>query len=268
MGPSLGRMTAAYIDDVDWGLTGLDENSVFSQNNDGRALGDRARFDVASLQRFLGTLGHDDGAYSTVTTAQQAYSTSMLNAHLPTLVADGRVKSTPSEGIVRVGSQLQGIMDRAWVDEYKAKGDELDARFNASVDKRAERQQMIAGLITSGFFAFMPEPEEGIGATVVPLATDTVHDQIDGQIEQNIGAYADSQHRSLADVRQGKASDVYNAGQRASWIPADQLVNGNRLEGWDRDQLGSLDESLKQAQELGYDTGSLAQEQAGNLAVP
>jgi hypothetical protein len=268
LAPSLGRMTAAYIDDVDWGLTGDETLNVFSEDDGGRAHGDRANFSQDNLEGFLGTLGHNDDAYRIVTNAQQAYSTSVLNAHPPRFDSNGEITSTDAQTTVRVGAQLQGIMDRAWVEQYKADGKQQDEKFNEQVDKRAERQQMITGLITGGAFAFVPEAEGGIRATVVPLATDAVHDQIDGQIEQNIGDYSDSQHRSLDDVRQGKASEVYLAGRKASWIPANQLVHGSRLNGWSKDQLESLNEILHSAQETGYSAGSLTQEQGGNLAVP
>lgn len=264
---SLARMTAAYINDVDWGLNGRGSHNVYATDNDGRTQGDRAHFDTANLQRFLGTLGHDDGAYSTVTSAQQAYTTSMLNAHLPTLDSEGQVNNVDAATLIRTGAQLQGIMDRSWVDQYKTKGDALDAKFNDSVDKRAERQQMIAGVVTGGLFAFVPEPEEGLRATLIPLATETAQGEIDSQIEQNISDYADSQHRHLADVRQGTASNVYYAGQQASWIPADRLVNGHRLSGWSETQLDALNESLRQAKDTGYNAGSLAQDQGGNLPV-
>lgn len=267
IGPSLGRMTAAYIDDVDWGVDGDNPYSVYSGTKSGRSPGDRARFDPGNLDRFLGTIAHDDSAYTSVTNAQQAYTTSMLNAHPPTIDKNGEVNSTDSENAIRIGAQLQGIMDRGWADEYKAKGDKADADFNESVDKRSERQQMIAGLITGGVFAFAPEPESGIGATIVPLVTDDVHDQIDDQIGKNIGDYSDTQHRNLADVRQGKASAVYNAGNQASWTPGHQLLNGDGLKGWNIEQKKRLAESLTQAQSIGYSKGSLAQEQGGNLPV-
>lgn len=265
--PSLARITAAYIDDVDWGLDGPDNFSLFANSHAKRARDDRALFDTANLQRFLGTIGRDDDAYRIVTNAQQAYTTSLLNAYPPRLDSDGQVKSSDTESVVRIGAQLQGIMDRAWVDQYKADGDQKDQKFNERLDKRAERQQMITALVTGGIFAFAPEPEEGFRATVVPLVTEDTQDWIDEQIGQNIEDYAESQHRNLSDVRQGKASDVYAAGRLASWIPVSQLLNARHVNGWSPGQLRQLDESLKQAQETGYSTGSLTQEQGGNLPV-
>lgn len=265
IGPSLGRITAAYIDDVDWGLDDDNDLSVYSGTSSGRSPKDRAHFDGAHLETFLGTLAHDDDAYTSVTNAQQAYTTSVLHAHPPTIDKNGEVRSTDSQNAIRIGAQLQGIMDRGWIDEYKAKGDKADADFNESVDKRSERQQMVAGLITGGVFAFAPEPESGIGATIVPLVTDDVHDQIDDQISKNIGDYSDSQHRNLADVRQGKAAGVYHAGRQGSWVPAQQLVDDGHSKGWSNDQLKQLNSALRQAQLVGYDTGSLDQEQGGNL---
>ncbi len=222
---------------------------------------------MTDLERFLGTIGRDDVAYRTVTNAQQAYTTSLLSKHPPHLDEDGNPVGTEAATTIRIGAHLQGILDRAWVDQYKADGAAQDRKFNDRVDKRAERQQMLAGVVTAGAFSFVPEAEEGLRATIVPLASDTANDELDSQIAQNISDYADSQHRNLDDVRQGKASEIFAAGREASWIPARQLLNASRLLSWTPAQKAALDESLQTAQETGYDTGSLTQEQGGNLAV-
>lgn len=263
--PSLARITAAYIDDVDWGLTGNDSLNVFAEARGGRSHDDRARFGQANLERFLGAIGRDDDAYRILTNAQQAYTTSLLESFPPLLDLNGEVASTNAESAVRIGAELQGIMDRAWVEQYKADGAQKDQQFNERVDNRVGRQQMIAGLITSGAFAFVPEAGAGFGATIVPLVADAANEKIDSQIEQNLNDYAESQHRNLADVRQGRASGVYYAGRQASWIPADKLITGDRLQGWTRDQLLRLNESLRSAHSDGYNSGTLTQEQGGDL---
>ena len=135
----------------------------------------------------------------------------MLNAHPPTLDSNGEVVSTNPETVVRIGAELQGIMDRALgrrstrptgarqdAEVQRASG---QARGTAADDRRAS-----SPAAPSPSF---PKPRAGSAPRSSRWLTDAVHDEVDGQIEQNIGDYSDSQHRNLDDVRQGKASEVY-----------------------------------------------------------
>ncbi|WP_433892353.1 hypothetical protein [Streptomyces sp. CA-111067] len=268
IGKSLGRMTAAYIDDVDWGLYDTtDGNSIFSRVNGRENQLERARFNGDSLRRFLGTISHDDDAYRTVTNAQQAYTTSALVAHPAGRSAYGEPEFSDAKGAIRIGAELQGIMDRSWADQFTATKVASEQDFNDQLDKRAETQQKIAGLLTAGVFAFAPAPEDGLGATIIPLATDQSKGEMDGRIQQSISNYAESQHRELADVRQGQTARFYDAGRAASLLPVHRFLDDPRYNTWTSEQQSKLSEELHEAQQTGYNAGSLNQQLSGNLPV-
>jgi hypothetical protein len=81
------------------------------------------------------------------------------------------------------------------------------------------------------------------------------------------GSRPDRRTDRAEHVRQGTASKVYYAGQEASWIPAGRIVNPQILKGWNEHQLESLNERLTQAKDVGYNTGSQEQGEAGNGPV-
>ncbi|MFI7342250.1 hypothetical protein ACIBUY_30460 [Streptomyces sp. NPDC050085] len=264
---SLGRIGAAYIDDLDWGLDDDDKRSVYAQDGTGRTMDERAHMKSSDVRGFLGTLGQDPEAYAKVGTAQQVYTTSVLHGHPPTLDANGVVHSAAAETAVRTGAEVQGIIDQSRADQLEAEGAAKEAEYNKAVDDQTARNQAIAGAIVGGAFAFMPEPETGAGALLVPIAADTVEGQVSGQIEQNIGDYGESQHRQLGDVRQGESKRIYDAGFTSSWEPGRKTLQGLDGDQWKGDPYYQIRENLKNAQETGYNSGSHAQQQAGNLPV-
>jgi hypothetical protein len=267
IGKSLGRMTAAYIDDVDWGLYDTaDANSVFARGTH-RNRDERSRFNGDNLRRFLGTIAEDDDAYKAVTNAQQAYTTSILTALPVTRTPGGGLAMINAKAAIRINAELQGIMDRGWADQFTATKVASEQDFNDRLDKRAETQQKIAGLLTAGVFAFAPAPEDGLGATIIPLATDQTKGEMDGRIQQSISSYAESQHRELSDVRQGQTARFYEAGRAASLLPVHRVLADPQYKKWTSEQQAQLSEELREAQQTGYNAGSLYQQQSGNLPV-
>jgi hypothetical protein len=264
---SLGRISAAYIDDIDWGLDDNDKRSVFAEDGTGRTLHDRAHFRASDARGFLGTLGQDPDAYAQVGTAQQVYTTSVLDAHPPTIDDNGAVHSAAAETAVRTGAEVQGIIDQARADQHGAEGAAKEQEYNDAVDKRTERNKAIAGMIVGGAFSFVPEPETGAAATIVPILSDTASEHLTSHIEDNLDNYGESQHRQLADVRQGDSKRIYDAGFTSSWEPGRHLLTGLDSHTWNDDSYYQIRENLKNSQTTGYNSGSHAQQEAGNLPV-
>ncbi|MFE2495959.1 hypothetical protein [Streptomyces scopuliridis] len=267
---SLARIGAAYVDDLNWGLDGSeDDRSLFADplHGGGRTVEERARFDTGDTKRFLGTLGQNEDAYKIMGSAQQVYTTSMLDANPPVIEPNGDVSATDAETAIMKGAEVQGILDRAWGDQLTADGAKAEADYNASVDARTERDKAIIGAITGTAFSFVPEPASGAAAVVVPIVTGQVEDQLTSQIESNLDAYGESQHRNLADVRQGKVSAIYDAGVQSSWQPGRSVLEGFDPDRRYPDEYRELKQAFQTAQTTGYASGSQAQEFGGNLPV-
>ncbi|MEU6510630.1 hypothetical protein [Streptomyces sp. NPDC046942] len=264
---SLSRIGSAYIDDLNWSMDDDDKRSVFAQDGTGRSMGERAHLQASDTRGFLGTLGQDPKAYAQIGAAQQVYTTSVLDAHQPTVDSHGVVHSAAAETAVRTGAEVQGIIDQSRADQSTAEGAAKEAAYNAAVDQRIGRQKEIAGAIVGGAFSLIPEPESGLASTIVPIATESTQDQVTSHIEENLDKYGESQHRQLADVRQGDRKAIYDAGFTSSWEPGRHALE--RLNGstWHGDAYYQVRENLKNAQATGYTAGSNAQQEAGNLPV-
>ncbi|MGW2745704.1 hypothetical protein [Streptomyces sp. NPDC001450] len=265
---SLSRIGSAYIDDLDWSMDDDDTRSIFAQDGTGRFSDERAHIHASDARGFLGTLGQDPKAYAQIGAAQQVYTTSVLDAHPPIVDHNGVVHSAAAETAVRTGAEVQGIIDQSRADQVTAEGQAKEAEYNKAVDERIARQKEIAGALVGGAFSFVPEPETGLASTIVPLASENVQDQVSSHIEDNLDKYGESQHRQLADVRQGDRKAIYDAGYTSSWEPGRRVLENLHGSGWKSDDAYyQIRDNLKSAQATGYSAGSQAQQEAGNLPV-
>ena len=264
---SLSRIGASYIDDINWGLDDDDKRSVFAQDGTGRTPDQRAHFQASDVRGFLGTLGQDPEAYTRIGLAQQVYTTSVLDSHPPFIDDNGEVHSAAAETAVSTGAEVQGIIDQSRADQSEAEGAAKEKEYNEKMDKHMKNQQAIAGAIVGGAFSLLPEADSGAAAVLVPIATDNTEEQISSRIEDNLEKYGENQHRQLVDVRQGQSKRIYDAGFLSSWEPGRKVLAGLDDGTWRGDSYYEVRENLKNAQETGYNSGSHAQQQAGNLPV-
>ncbi|MCX4586722.1 DUF6571 family protein [Streptomyces sp. NBC_01481] len=269
IGDSLGRIGAAYIDDINWGLNGGADKSLYALDNGGRAnLDERAHFDRDALTPFLSTLGQDPDAYADLGTAEQAYTTSMIEKYPPTM-KDGVLDSVDTETALRTGAEVQGILDTSRAEEIKADGAAADEKYNKAIDARIERDKMIAGLATGGMFSLVPTPGAGAAATVIPIVADGAEGITGGLIEANLDKYAESQHRDNAGKYHGEAKGVFERGYEASWQPAYSLLErADASSDWPDKDYRVLQETLMRAQDVGYGAGSGNEEKLGQLPTP
>ncbi|MFC4470020.1 hypothetical protein ACFPH6_36920 [Streptomyces xiangluensis] len=272
IGDSLGSIGAAYIDDINWAMDGNADKSLFAMDNGERSsVADRAHFNTGDLSvtKFLSTVGQDPDGYAQITTAQQAYTTSLVNEYPPSIQSDGDVDSTRAETAIRTGAELQGITDRSRAEEVRVGQEEADKKYNDAIDARAEQHKMIAGLATGGLFSMAPEPSTGYAATVVPIVGEGVEGVVGGMIEKNIDEYAESQHRDNSEQGHTETNKVYDKGYHASWQPGySVLTDANKSDAWSTDQYQYLSQELRTAHQLGYTSGSQMQQNVGSLPTP
>ncbi|NUK08042.1 hypothetical protein HRW18_08470 [Streptomyces lunaelactis] len=271
IGDSLGRIGAAYIDDINWGMNGGHDKSLYALDNGGRAnLGERAHFDNGDLgvTKFLSTLGQDPDAYADMGMAQQAYTTSLLETYPPKMV-NGELESTFAETAIRQGAEVHGVLDKSRAEEIKADGAAADEKYNKAIDARVERDKMIAGLATGGMFSLMPSPASGVAATVVPIVSDGVEGITGGLIEANLDKYAEAHHRDNSGKYHADAGEVFTSGNKASWQSAYSLLErADASPAWSTNAFGDLSEALTRAQNVGYSNGSQRQVNVGALPTP
>ncbi|MGO4418972.1 hypothetical protein AB4Z54_09475 [Streptomyces sp. MCAF7] len=245
-----------------------DDQSLFAQDGTGRSPGDRAHFSWEDASGFLGTVGQDPDAYADIGAAQQAYTTSVLDAHPPTLEADGDISSGDAETAIRTGAEVQGNIDKGRGDQIKAEGAARDEAYNAAVDRRVGNEKAVYRAITGGALGLIPKPDEGVAKLLVPLGFTATEHTINQNMLNNLDGYAKSQHRDLSAVYQGDVSRLYDMGVEASWEPGRSVLEEIKADGnLSGKQYRDLKNSFTIAQNTGYGKGIDSQGFGGNLPV-
>ncbi|MET7518813.1 hypothetical protein ABZS88_36340 [Streptomyces sp. NPDC005480] len=272
IGDSLGKIGSAYIDDINWAMNGGGDKSLYAMDNGERSsLSERAHFNEGNFDvtKFISAVGQDPDGYASLGTAQQVYTTSLTDAHPPTIEADGDVNSTQAETSIRTGAEVQGVLDKSRAEEIKAEGVEADKKYNDAVDARIERDKVISGVVTGGFFSLVPEPATGLAATVVPIASGQAEGVTGALIDHNLDQYAEAHHRDNSEKSHADGNDIFASGNKASWQPGYSLLErADESDKWPRDKYQDLNEALIRAQNLGYTRGSQNQENVGQLPTP
>jgi hypothetical protein len=261
---SLGRMGAAYVDDIDRAFDG-DEKGPTYFNSAGRPQNERADFGESNAVKFLSTLGQDPNAYSSVAVAQQAYTTTVMGQNPPTVGADGHVNSSGAEAATRVGAKVQGILDQSRADQVQTNGQQADQTYNDAMDKRANWAKVATGVVVGAGVALVPGGQGAAAALVVPIAAGAAGSAVTQQISDNIDQFTGDQHRDTSAQTQVSRQEIYQKGRTSSWAAAQGLLDAHQ--GWSRDSYLELKENLQEAQDTGYAQGSGAEQLGGNLSA-
>ncbi|MFD4227197.1 hypothetical protein [Streptomyces sp. NPDC058545] len=180
---SLGRMGAAYIDDLNYstynfGGAGdeLGRDSLFAKSSDGS---ERTDFGEAAARRFMAAVAADDEGYRTLSAAQQMYEASGL-----TSFGSGH----QDEALVFGGNatKVHGILDESRNigigQEFK---DDEDLR-NLEMEKKAEWRKYgvssaVAGVVGVGSAVVLGPAAGVVATTAVPLIMEAVGGAVDTQ---------------------------------------------------------------------------------------
>ncbi|MEV5309985.1 hypothetical protein [Streptomyces sp. NPDC052610] len=167
---SLGKIGGAYIDDIDYELSGIGEHGRdardFPARYDGRAnLGNQGAID------FLSVLGQTEDTHKIVTTAQHMYTLSLLDAS----PATSEENMNRARDAMSVGAEARGILDHSRVEQAaKTYGDESE-EANKELARSSDWKKLMAGAVVAGGVAAVPLPGSTAAALVIaPLAADQV----------------------------------------------------------------------------------------------
>lgn len=204
MADSLGVMGAGYIDDINWALAKNDPESVFapSRNPDGHVdfAGPNDPDGRSVARSFLSTLGQHPDAYATVSAAEQVYTCSALEE---TVGADGKINEGVARATVRVGAEVQGMLDQSRADQVEATNLKTHEDYEKAVDKRAGWVEFGATVGVAAGVAFLPATAAvGTAAVLIPLATDTASgaaEQVIGQVIGGISGNSVDEHKEKVE---------------------------------------------------------------------
>ncbi|MFF8997168.1 hypothetical protein ACF1GW_08675 [Streptomyces achromogenes] len=266
MADSLGVMGAGYIDDINWALDKNDPNSVFTprKNPDGHLnFLDTADGNGRSVVRgFLSTLGQHPDAYATVSAAEQVYTRSALEE---TVDPHGQIKEGPARAVVRVGAEVQGMLDQSRADQVEATSFKLHEDYEKAVANRAGWIEFGATAGIAAGVAFLPATAAvGTAAVLIPLATDTASGAAEQVISQMVGSISDNSvdqyKEKLKDLTDIEKKKIYSAGESMAETPMEEFLlhNGKDL---GKDVFA---QNLRDSMLIGYGVGNDREKQQGN----
>ncbi|SDT81989.1 hypothetical protein SAMN05216371_6917 [Streptomyces sp. TLI_053] len=126
---SLGKMTGAYMGDVQTALGGPSTRLPIN--------GELAGLPKENLQHLLVTLGHNPEAYASVAAAQQAYTTAAINDVLLHPSDHGDLTSAALASAAP-GGTVAGLLSRGMTDEVFTQGKNNDEEYNSAVSNTRE----------------------------------------------------------------------------------------------------------------------------------
>ncbi|WP_324608616.1 MULTISPECIES: hypothetical protein [unclassified Streptomyces] len=167
---SLGKMAGAYIDDIDYELSGIGDHSKDASDFPARYAG-RAHFGNQGAIDFLSVLGQDENSHKAVTAAQHVYTLSMLDAHPPTSDAN----MNQARDIMSVGAEARGILDNSRVEQAATTYGENSEEANKALGRSGDWKKLLVGAVVAGGVASIPLPGSTAAAVVIaPVAADTI----------------------------------------------------------------------------------------------
>lgn len=264
MADSLGTMGAGYIDDINWALDKNDPDSVFApgKNPDGHISFSGVDEDGRSTARsFLSTLGQHPDAYATVSTAEQAYTGSALQE---TVGPDGKIDEGAARSTVRVGAEVQGMLDQSRADQVEATNLKTHEEYEKAVAKRSGWVEFGAVAGVAAGVAFLPATAAvGAAAVLIPLATDTASGAAEQVIGQMVGSVSDNSVDAnadkLDDLTREEKTKIYSGGESMAESPMEEFLDRNGVA-----SNSSFREDLKESMLIGYGVGNDRENQQGN----
>ncbi|MEU2227286.1 DUF6571 family protein [Streptomyces sp. NPDC018347] len=180
---SLGDITAEYMGDFQRAMYDEDPGSDLFPT-----FGAPADLDANNVARFLGEVGQDPDAYSAITTAQQAYTTDVVDHVIndpthSTASLDGRVGAA-----VAPGSAIAGIMSDARAHAIYQYHTASDTEFNEAA---AEKQKWVNRILGMG----LEKVGERVPIAGAPLewASEDIQESIMKSIEQDTSNEAEAE---------------------------------------------------------------------------
>ena len=251
---SLGRMGAGYIDDLNWALNENKTDSLFAPADPDT----HAQFGSDGAIKFLSSIGQHPDAYAEISTAQQIYATSALEAQV-----DGdRINEPHAREIVRTGAEVQGIIDQSRADQVRAEGLAKDAAYNKSLQEKTAWATFGAGVGIAAGAAFLPPVAAvGVAGTLIPVFMDAGTGALNQQIGSVIGGYAETKQQDSGSDIQAQRDEIYRAGHVAAESPMTGFLQSH---GISRDD-SRFGQDLEEALNSGYGKGTAGEDQRGSL---
>jgi hypothetical protein len=259
---SLGTMGAGYIDDINWALDKGDTDSVFApvKNPEGHIdfVDDEEGRNVA--RGFLSALGQHPDAYATLSTSEQVYTRSVLEAQVG---PNDTIDTGSARATVHVGAEVQGMLDKSRADQVQADNMKTHEDYEKAVAKRSGWVEFGATAGVAAGVAFLPAAAAvGTAAVLIPLATDTVSGAAEQAIGQVIGDISDNSvdksKEKAEELTQQEWNRIYRSGESMAEAPMEEF-----LQRYTTKDHTDFRQDMKESMRSGYATGNDREDQQG-----
>ncbi|KOT34533.1 hypothetical protein ADK41_26200 [Streptomyces caelestis] len=221
---SLGKMAGAYIDDIDYSLSGVGDHmrdqATFPPQYHGRA-----NFTEEGAINFLSVLGQNETSHAAVTAAQHLYTLSAMDAHPPT--SEQNIER--AHDALMNGAEVRGILDNSRVQQAETtyKGDAEEA--NKSLGRSSDWVKVGAGAVVAGGIAAVPLPGSTAAALVIaPVAADTAGQVVNTFIGHGVDHAVDDKEQKPAEKAQMTSTEFYGKGAEQLGSAYSAYVNGSK----------------------------------------
>ncbi|WP_405887323.1 hypothetical protein OG739_26640 [Streptomyces longwoodensis] len=206
---SLGKMAGAYIDDIDYHLSGVGDyekdDATFPEKYAGRA-----NFTQQGAINFLSVLGQDENSHRAVTAAQHLYMLSALDAYPPS--SDTTIEH--AHDALTTGAQARGILDNSRVQQAETTYKEESDEANKSLGRSGDWIKLGVGTTVGVGIGAIPLPGSTAAAVVIaPVAADTVGEAVNTFIGHQIDKGLEDEEKDPAEKSQLTSSEFYAKGE-------------------------------------------------------
>ncbi|MFI1258848.1 hypothetical protein ACH4U6_34400 [Streptomyces netropsis] len=209
---SLGRMGAAYIDDINYAVSGIGDHGVGQDAVafPARYEGGRAEFGRYGAIGFLSTLGQHETAHGYVSRAEHVHTLSALDAN-PATDEAGYVRGRSA---LLAEAEVRGILDHARVEQAAADHAHDAEENNKSLARSTEWKKWVVGATIGAGVAVLPVPgAAAVGVSVVPLAGETAGGMVSTYVGQRFDRAAEAVEMKPDEAVKVDENQFYRAGE-------------------------------------------------------
>ncbi|MET7441069.1 DUF6571 family protein, partial [Streptomyces sp. NPDC005568] len=205
---SLGKMGSAYIDDINYSLSGIGDHG--RDTGDFPAMyRDRADFGNQGAINFLSVLGQDETSHGIVTAGQHLYTLSLLDSNPPT----NQAGYEHGKDALFMEAEARGILDHARVQQAETDFKAGSEDANKSLGRSAEWGKYFAGAAVGTGIAFLPLPgAQYAGVALAPIAADLTGEALNTFIGQETDRAVDKAEQDHIEQSQLTSQQFYNKG--------------------------------------------------------
>ncbi|GAA3078976.1 PPE domain-containing protein [Streptomyces roseofulvus] len=208
MADSLGRMGSAYVDDIDYALSGIGDVDKdagdFPAKYDGRA-----DFGEQGAINFLSVLGQNETSHGIVTAGQHIYTLSLLDAH----PATNQANFEHGRDALSMEAEVRGILDHSRVQQAEADFKHDADEANKSLARSGEWGKYAVGAVITGGIAAIPVPGATAGAIAfAPIATDIAGEALETFLGQEIDKSVEKGEKKATEDAQQTSAEFYAKG--------------------------------------------------------